>query len=209
MYDLDINKYIKNGFYVPFLQVVLWYFTQDVVLSHFIAMKIFSINYFFWFEHCYDYLPHPYNFLKQFIRFTDSGYIAFAIYYFYPDFYPIAHNVHFVITIGYWFAKIGLNMEDSDSIEHPDIIKWFETGWTNVNHILPYLLLVSEIRKIDLCNNYFTWSDLYYSYIWGIIWFCCIYIPWRTITGDCVYSCLLYTSPSPRDRQKSRMPSSA
>ena len=24
-----------------------------------------------------------------------------------------------------------------------------------------------------------------------------------------VYSCLLYTSPSPRDRQKSRMPSSA
>ena len=27
---------------------------------------------------------------------------------------------------------------------------------------------------------------------------------------DCLYSgCLLYTSPSPRDRQKSRMPSSA
>ena len=27
--------------------------------------------------------------------------------------------------------------------------------------------------------------------------------------GDRVYACLLYTSPSPRDRQKSRMPSSA
>ena len=27
--------------------------------------------------------------------------------------------------------------------------------------------------------------------------------------GASVYSCLLYTSPSPRDRQKSRMPSSA
>ena len=26
---------------------------------------------------------------------------------------------------------------------------------------------------------------------------------------DIMYSCLLYTSPSPRDRQKSRMPSSA
>ena len=26
---------------------------------------------------------------------------------------------------------------------------------------------------------------------------------------DVLYSCLLYTSPSPRDRQKSRMPSSA
>ena len=29
--------------------------------------------------------------------------------------------------------------------------------------------------------------------------------PWRTVYGIC----LLYTSPSPRDRQKSRMPSSA
>ena len=27
--------------------------------------------------------------------------------------------------------------------------------------------------------------------------------------GSIVYICLLYTSPSPRDRQKSRMPSSA
>ena len=27
--------------------------------------------------------------------------------------------------------------------------------------------------------------------------------------GDVFLSCLLYTSPSPRDRQKSRMPSSA
>ena len=27
--------------------------------------------------------------------------------------------------------------------------------------------------------------------------------------GDCLVTCLLYTSPSPRDRQKSRMPSSA
>ena len=27
--------------------------------------------------------------------------------------------------------------------------------------------------------------------------------------GDAYLSCLLYTSPSPRDRQKSRMPSSA
>ena len=32
----------------------------------------------------------------------------------------------------------------------------------------------------------------------------------RAISNEVVaYSCLLYTSPSPRDRQKSRMPSSA
>ena len=29
------------------------------------------------------------------------------------------------------------------------------------------------------------------------------------ICNHCPYVCLLYTSPSPRDRQKSRMPSSA
>ena len=29
------------------------------------------------------------------------------------------------------------------------------------------------------------------------------------VTGNVTYTCLLYTSPSPRDRQKSRMPSSA
>ena len=42
------------------------------------------------------------------------------------------------------------------------------------------------------------------------------YLPDRTITNlglsdpeDMIIDCLLYTSPSPRDRQKSRMPSSA
>ena len=29
------------------------------------------------------------------------------------------------------------------------------------------------------------------------------------IKGSNIYTCLLYTSPSPRDRQKSRMPASA
>ena len=33
----------------------------------------------------------------------------------------------------------------------------------------------------------------------------CVVIPPPNVTG----SCLLYTSPSPRDREKSRMPSSA
>ena len=34
-------------------------------------------------------------------------------------------------------------------------------------------------------------------------------IPTSTYTGRGFVACLLYTSPSPRDRQKSRMPSSA
>ena len=42
--------------------------------------------------------------------------------------------------------------------------------------------------------------------VWfGLVWF--LYSPPCTIT--ITKTCLLYTSPSPRDRQKSRMPSSA
>ena len=32
---------------------------------------------------------------------------------------------------------------------------------------------------------------------------------WLGDNGELIYVCLLYTSPSPRDRQKSRMPSTA
>ena len=34
-------------------------------------------------------------------------------------------------------------------------------------------------------------------------------LEWWYVTGHLFKDCLLYTSPSPRDRQKSRMPSSA
>ena len=51
------------------------------------------------------------------------------------------------------------------------------------------LLLVTGILA------YQTWGTW-----WSVFWF--------LVYGN-IYSCLLYTSPSPRDRQKSRMPSSA
>ena len=34
-------------------------------------------------------------------------------------------------------------------------------------------------------------------------------VKWTNFTNGVAMTCLLYTSPSPRDRQKSRMPSSA
>ena len=37
----------------------------------------------------------------------------------------------------------------------------------------------------------------------------CTFFSREIVRRGKVYSCLLYTSPSPRDRQKSRMPSSA
>ena len=37
----------------------------------------------------------------------------------------------------------------------------------------------------------------------------CVAMAGARNSGKSLYTCLLYTSPSPRDRQKSRMPSSA
>ena len=97
--DLKNNIYIKNGCYVPIVYIGLWYLTNDFYLSTMIALKLHTMNYYFWFEHHYNFLPSPYNFLKQFVRFTDSGVIASFIYYFYPAFFPIAHNVQFLVTL--------------------------------------------------------------------------------------------------------------
>ena len=35
------------------------------------------------------------------------------------------------------------------------------------------------------------------------------HVRYLSVSGDVINSCLLYTSPSPRDRTRSRMPSSA
>ena len=59
-----------------------------------------------------------------------------------------------------------------------------------------YLLLLHTVKFYK--RLYFK-SGLLYDVFWSFMIFKC---------DDCM-SCLLYTSPSPRDRQKSRMPSSA
>ena len=57
---------------------------------------------------------------------------------------------------------------------------------------------------IDINSFDFSWTpdatEQPYQYQFGTQW---------QKTGGPIYTCLLYTSPSPRDRQKSRMPSSA
>ena len=54
---------------------------------------------------------------------------------------------------------------------------------------------------IAVAGDYYYWLGLYSTFKMSLI-----------TTAACAaigYPCLLYTSPSPRDRQKSRMPSSA
>ena len=61
-------------------------------------------------------------------------------------------------------------------------------------------------RWVGLKNYLQVFDDpLYWSSLWRTLYFVGAFVAEATLVG----LCLLYTSPSPRDRQKSRMPSSA
>ena len=73
-----------------------------------------------------------------------------------------------------------------------------------------YLKAINESKE-DLMKSDETWIKKYPAYIINR----CLSMFWDTLpqanemNGYHFLDCLLYTSPSPRDRQKSRMPSSA
>ena len=187
---------IKNGFYIPLIGYALFFYTNNIFLTSIITMKLFPTNFFFWFHHNMKYFPEPYikyNQLKQFIRFTDSGYLASFIYYFYPEFLPVAFNIHSIICIGYWYGKFVLKMSDADLVSDPEYIYWYNNLWTSMNHGWANVLLIRELyineseSESEICHNYFTLNDLLYSYWWVYCWFFLIYLPWRCLTNDCVY----------------------
>jgi hypothetical protein len=155
-------------------------------------LKLFPANFFYWFQDKFHYFPEPYqhwNQLKQFVRFTDSGHIVSFIYFFWPAMLPIAFNVHFIITVAYWYGRLVLNMKDADAIIHSELVEWFNRIWTNMNHSVHITLLVREIWMMDssVCYDYFGWHDIYYTFVWVYGWFFCVYLPWRYVTGDVVY----------------------
>lgn len=193
--DITNNTYIKNGCYVPFVYLGLWYFTGNFYLSSIISLKLHTMNYYFWFASYYTLLPGPYNFIKQFVRFTDSALIASFIYYFNPTFFPIAHNLQFLATFGYWIGMFFFNMDETNEPPPPQKINWYINLWSYLLHILPYSLLLGEIYMYDQCHNYFTSQDMIYSFNWVQYWFIYVYLPWRIISKDCMYSCLSSESP--------------
>ena len=67
-------------------------------------------------------------------------------------------------------------------------------------------MLVSNAALAD-AKQAQTWIDKEFQPSSRTGWLCYRYFPCHTL--PIAKPCLLYTSPSPRDRQKSRMPSSA
>ena len=199
VYGRKIQKYaeviIRNGFYIPVLNVFLYAVLKDFYLTTIIIQKLYVANYYYHYEHLYDHVPHPYNWVKQFIRFTDTGHLVSFLYYFYPQMLPLAHNVHFMITFAYWNAKLFLGMKDADDRNNEPYVVAFEKFWTASNHGLVYLIIVYRMLTDNQCNHYFTITDFYYTVLWLYSWGIFIYIPWRCFTGDPVYSILANDKP--------------
>jgi len=186
-----LQVFIKNGLYIPFVFIYHYLCFNNLFLSAIICLKLYPANYFFWFNQNYKYnnVPTYLNWVKQFIRFTDSGHIINFIYYFNPNIFPVGFNIHFIITCGYWIGRLFFNMKDCDSFHDPIIIKEIEYFFCYCNHSLPFLLFLYEIYKGEH-SFVFDMKSLYYSYVWGYGWFIFVYMPWRKITNDHVYDLL-------------------
>jgi hypothetical protein len=190
---LSFIKYMKNGFYIPILYYGLLWLTQNLFLSTIIILKLYPANHYYWFTDAYSYsnIPKQLTFMKQFVRMTDTGHLVSFLYLVDKTYLPLAHNVHFFITVGYWTGKAIGSLDQDIVLEKPDsgIIRWYETAWSSLNHGLPYLLFLREMIISNKCYS-FDYHTLWLSYQWNYIWLVFIYIPWRLYTGDIIYSIL-------------------
>jgi hypothetical protein len=108
------------------------------------------------------------------------------------DYVPLAFNIHFAITFGYWIAKGVLGLDDVDRTNGPEYSMNYERLWGALIHGAPLAILLQKIltdtSHHDICHYYFSPRDLMMSYTWLWVWFFGVYIPWRIRTGDPVYS---------------------
>lgn len=188
-------KYLKNGFYIPILYGLTYYLKSDILFSTIVAVKLYPTNFFYWFGHknTYENIPKQYNFVKQFIRFTDTGHVVSFFYLIDPSIIALAHNIHFLITFGFWSGQY-LGMRDADNREDPEIVKWYQNGWSYYSHGIPYLLFLRQIIISEECVL-FDFNNIWLSYLWLYSWFFMVYIPWRFYTGDVVYTILSFDVP--------------
>lgn len=173
-------KYMVNGGSV--LLLCLCISVVDPLFSLYMYLKLQPMSYYYSFSHLYPLSIYKW---KHMIRLTDSGFLVNMLYYFYPNMLPLAFNIHFIITFGFWFAVFVVNLKDADIIEHESIVPFFHNMHTVLNHSISFIILFYNNLK-----NEFVFNDesLYYSFAWVYGWFFFIYIPWRAVTGDVVYS---------------------
>jgi hypothetical protein len=122
---------------------------------------------------------------------TDTGHLVSLLYMIDPTYLPLAHNVHFFITAGFWTGKyIGSTDQDIITLtdKHQEMIIYDNTI-SCISHGLPYLLFLREFWITQQCYS-FDYHTLWISYRWNYIWLFMVYVPWRIYTGDVIYTIL-------------------
>eukprot|EP00828_Plagiopyla_frontata_P025232 TRINITY_DN3225_c0_g1_i4.p1 TRINITY_DN3225_c0_g1~~TRINITY_DN3225_c0_g1_i4.p1 ORF type:complete len:159 (-),score=29.53 TRINITY_DN3225_c0_g1_i4:23-499(-) len=97
---------------------------------------------------------------------------------------------------------IGNYLHMSPIVEHTRNLNKMVMEPGNAFTIEPIIFLHAPQLPLMQWNNNFTVKKLNYRHYFQNLFF-------YKKGGSAIHTCLLYTSPSPRDRQKSRMPSSA
>jgi len=198
MFGPDIRSIIEifqNGYYLAMIYPIVLEQTNSHILAWTFTYKALSINYYAHFGHIHENRKGILQFLKPFVRFTDTQFILAILYHIYPTyFFHITHNVLFSITLGYWGNRTIFNMKDTDSILakngiHPDSLKINHTFFdllSHLNHIIPYYLTIVNMssHNYEQFNNTHILTTFFVIYTWFIL----IWIPWFSTTGDPVYS---------------------
>jgi len=183
---------IKNGFIILNLYFPIYLYFEEHLITTTIILKLLHINYYYYFGHFSPKLNHITKLIRPWVRLTDTGFYALIIYYFNDDFYPICFNIHFVISIAYWIIMIIFGFQDSDNIHSHELSVYITQFISSITHGLPILLLSNNIC---LCDTDFDDISLYYTNYWISGWFLFIYIPWRLLTNDEIYTVLNNNTP--------------
>ena len=126
--------------------------------------------------------------------------------------YPTLFIILELIAVVFGFLSVWFSKQEN--------ILVYPTGIVSTV-IFVYLLWQWQLLGDMMINVYYSSMSIYGWYVWTRKVDAVHFIPITTTTkkeklwsvfifmGTLLFTCLLYTSPSPRDRQKSRMPSSA
>jgi len=185
------NSVFRNGYHILASSPLLYLWSNDLFFTAALILKVYSANYWYYYASHYDYIKPPYahlNAFKQFIRFTDTGHLVSLLYSMVnKSWLPIAYNVHGIITGGYWFGKLFLDMPDADAKPIEGLNPMVSAMMSYMTHAVPFAMMVREAMTTD-CSDAFSTTSLLQTYLWWYVWFVCIYLPWRYYTGDYVYS---------------------
>ena len=185
------NSVFRNGYHILASSPLLYLWSNDLFFTAALILKVYSANYWYYYASHYDYIKPPYahlNAFKQFIRFTDTGHLVSLLYSMVnKSWLPIAYNVHGIITGGYWFGKLFLDMPDADAKPIEGLNPMVSAMMSYMTHAVPFAMMVREAMSTD-CSDAFSTTSLLQTYLWWYAWFVCIYLPWRYYTGDYVYS---------------------